>query len=85
LSGIKQSTFLTCILTVFFLQALACELSARHYCEKKCGPDLDKARDKALSLYRQAENCYKEWGSPKKVIQMKEAIRMIVEEGKSPA
>jgi hypothetical protein len=58
------------------LQALACELSARHYREKSHG-DLDKA----LSLYRQAEKCYEEWGSPKKARQMKEAIHMIAMKG----
>jgi hypothetical protein len=65
---------------MYSLQALACELPARHYCEKSHG-DLDKA----LSLYRQAEKCFQELGSPKKVMQMKGAIRMIVEEGNSPA
>lgn len=69
---------------MYSLQGLACELSARHYREKSSATDLDKA----ISLYRQAESCYKEWGSPKKVTQMKEEIqklRMLVEEGKSPA
>jgi hypothetical protein len=70
---------LTAVVSIFD-QALACELSARHYL-KNNEPDLDKA----LSLYKQAEKCYKEWGSPKKETQMKEAISMIIIEGKRPS
>lgn len=77
---ITQSTFLTSLVYMYSLQALACELSARHYCKKTHRPDLSKA----LSLYKQAKECYQEWGSPKKVTQMKGAISTITKEGKSP-
>jgi hypothetical protein len=68
---------LTSVVFIFYQAALAWELSGRHY-EKNKEPDFDKA----LSLYKQAEKCYKEWGSPKKVTQMKEAVSMIITEGK---
>jgi hypothetical protein len=71
---------LTSVVFIFY-RALAWELSGRHY-EKNKEPDFDKA----LSLCKQAKKCYKEWGSPKKVTQMKEAVavRMIITEGKCP-
>eukprot|EP00956_Cyclotella_meneghiniana_P022152 scaffold41388_cov125-Cyclotella_meneghiniana.AAC.5 len=57
-------------------EALACELAAKHY-ERNCDPDM------AISLFRQAKKCYREWGSKKKVQHVAEAIERITQ-GKHP-
>ena len=55
-------------------EALACELAGKHF-ERK------KELKKALSLYRQAERCYIDWGTEKKANQMKEMVtRLSLEE-----
>ena len=55
-------------------EALACELAGKHF-ERK------KNLRKALSLYRQAEKCYIDWGTEKKANQMKEMVtRLSLEE-----
>lgn len=48
-------------------EALACELAGKHF--GRC-----KNLSKALLLYKQAERCYRDWGSEKKANQMKELI-----------
>lgn len=50
-------------------EALACELAGMHY-ERKGNTK------KAVSLFRQAEQCYKVWGSPIKMLQMMSKIQL---------
>ena len=46
-------------------EALACELAGKHF-------ERSKNLTKALSLYKQAEKCYRDWGTEKKANQMRQ-------------
>ena len=51
-------------------EALACELAGKHF-------ERTKNFKEAIKLYKQAEKCYRKWGTEKKANQMKDIIRRI--------